>query len=128
MIMEKIKTRTAEIWKNEHEIFWVRLVNDAEIDIEDIADNLLVSRTVTGNKPVLKIFDSRNNWTMTPEAEIYFKKEDSPEKTIARAVLVNSISDKIIKSFLTRLYKPLVPLKFFTSEKEAVKWLLGINK
>lgn len=126
--MEKIKTRTAELWKDENDIFWVRLLPNVEIDLEDITDNLLVTRNITGNKPCLKILDSRSNWKMTPDANVYFKKEDEPEKTIARAVLTSSHIDKLIKRFLLALYKPEVPLKFFTSEADAVKWLLNFKR
>jgi len=128
MIMEKIRTRTAEMWKDENGIFWATILPDVKIDKEDIADNLLVTRNLTGNVPCLRVFDSRNNWNMTEEAENHYKSEDIPEKTIARAVLVNSVADKIIKSFLVKLYKPTVPLKFFTTEAEAVNWLLTFKK
>ncbi len=126
-IMEKTKTRTAEFWKDEHGIFWIRTLDVEEIDAEDIADNLLVTRTITKAEPHLKVLDSRSKWKMTPEAEAIFKKEDTPEKTIARAVLTDSVADKIIQSFLLTLYKPSVPLKFFTDEADAVKWLLSFK-
>lgn len=128
MLMDKVITRTAVMWKDENSIFWVQLTADVEIDKEDVADNLLVTRTITGNQPHLKILDSRSNWKMTKEAEAYFKREDKPEKTIARAVLVRSVADKLIKKFIITLYKPNVPINFFTSESEAVKWLLDHRK
>ncbi|MGZ3943066.1 MAG: DUF7793 family protein [Bacteroidia bacterium] len=126
--MDKVTTRTAVMWKDENSIFWVQLIADVEIDKEDVVDNLLVTRTITENKPHLKVLDSRSNWKMTKEAEEYFKREDSPEKTIARAVLVRSVADKLIRKFLITLYKPNVPINFFTSESEAVKWLLEHKK
>ncbi|HWY37083.1 MAG TPA: hypothetical protein VNY73_00895 [Bacteroidia bacterium] len=126
--MEKVRTRTAEMWKDENGIFWVTILPGVKIDKEDIADNMLVTRNIIGNTPSLRIFDSRNNWEMTAEAEMYYKNEDTPEKTIARAVLVSSVADKMIKSFLTKLYKPSVPLNFFTNGNEAVKWLMGFKK
>lgn len=126
--MERIKTRTAEFWKDEHGIFWIKLLPVVEIDTEDLLDNLLVARNITGGEPHLKIVDSRTRWKMTPEAEAIFKKADTPDKTIARAVLTHSVTDKLIKSFLLALFKPSVPLKFFTSEDEAVEWLLTFKK
>jgi hypothetical protein len=128
MNMEKVKTRTALIWKDESEIFWIKLNADVLIDLEDITDNILVTRNITGNAPHLKLLDSRENWKMTEEAEAYYKREDNPEKTIARAILVNSVADKIIKSILLKLFTPKVPLKIFTSEREAVNWLLNFKK
>jgi len=126
--MERVKTRTAEFWKDEHGIFWIKLLPVVEIDAEDILDNLLVTRNLTGGEPHLKILDSRTKWKMTPEAETIFKKADTPDKTMARAVLTHSVTDKLIKGFLLALYKPSVPLKFFTSENEAIEWLLTFKK
>jgi hypothetical protein len=127
-LMEKVKTRTAEMWKDEHDIFWVRILPVVEIDWEDITDNMLVTRTITQNKPSLKLLDARTKWKITSAAQEYYKKEDVPERTIARAVLVASVADKLIQSFLTRLYRQEVPLRFFTSEEEAIKWLLSQKK
>src|ERR1700751_398402 len=124
MIMEKVKTRTLEMWKDDHGIFWVKVKPVVEIDKEDIADNLLVTRNITNNIPHLRILDSRTNWKMTPEAQEYYKTEDIPERTIAKAILVNTTTGKLIKSFLVKLHNPNVPLRFFTSEAEAIKWLL----
>jgi len=125
---EKVKTRTAEFWKDEHGIFWIKPFPVVEVDLEDLADNLLVTRNLTGGAPHLKLLDSRTRWKMTPEAEALFKAADTPDKTIARAVLTDSFTDKIIKSFLLTLFKPSVPLKFFTNEKDAVEWLLTFKK
>ncbi len=128
IIMEKVKTRTAEFWKDEHGIFWIKLLQVDEIDAEDITDNMLVTRNLTQGAAHLKVLDSRVKWKMSPEAEAIFKREDSPEKTIARAVITSSIADRLLQSFLLTLYKPNVPLKFFTHEEEAVKWLLTFKK
>jgi N-methylhydantoinase A/oxoprolinase/acetone carboxylase beta subunit len=128
MAMEEIKTRTAVMWLDDNGIFWVKLNPEVLIDKEDMADNLLVTRNITGNKPRLKVLDSRAHWKMNEDAREYFKKEDTSEKSIARAILVKSVANKLIKSILVKLYKPDVPLKFFTSESEAVKWLLNYKK
>lgn len=123
--VERVKTRTAEIWKDQRGILWIVPMEGVLIDREDILDNFLVVRHLSAAKPVLKIIDSRGNWKLTPEAQDLFRKEDSPDKTIARAVLTKSRTERFIKSFLSRLYKPEVPLAFFTSEEEAAQWLLS---
>lgn len=126
--MEKIKTRTAEMWVDEQDIFWIKLLPETNIDTEDITDNMLVTRNLTNGAPSLKVLDSRANWKMTPEAETLYKREDTPERTIARAILTDSVIDKLFQGFLVKLFKPTVPLKFFTSEEEATKWLLTFKR
>lgn len=125
---EKVITRTAELWVDDDAIFRVKLLPDVHIDAEDITDNLLVTRNLTGGKPFLRLLDARTRWNMTPEAEVIFKSEDVPSRTIARAVVTKSLADKLFKSFLITLFKPNVPLKFFLLEEEAVKWLLSFRK
>ena len=126
--MERVKTRTAEMWKDAGGIFWVRILPVVEIDEEDIVDNLLVMRNITGGTPHLKIVDARTKWKMTPAAESIFRQADTPEKTIARAVLTSSVADKLIQTVLAKLFKPSVPLRFFTNEEDAVRWLLSFSK
>lgn len=126
--MERVKTRTAEMWKDASGIFWVRILPVVEIDEEDIVDNLLVMRNITGGTPHLKIVDARTKWKMTPSAESIFRQADTPEKTIARAVLTSSVADKLIQTVLAKLFKHGVPLRFFTNEADAVRWLLSFSK
>lgn len=127
-IIEKVITRTAEFWLDDNGILCIKLLPVAIIDTEDVTDNMLVTRHLTGNRPALKLLDPRTKWKMTPEAEVIYKREDSPERTIAWAVLTDSVIDKLVQSFLVKLFKPSVPLKFFTNEADAVKWLLTFNR
>jgi hypothetical protein len=126
--MERIRTRTAEMWKDGNGIFWVKILPQVEIDAEDIADNLLVTRTLTGGVPHLKVLDTRAKWRMSAAAQAVFRKEDTPEKTIARAVITSSLADQLLQTILTALFKPTVPLRFFTNEEDATGWLLSFTK
>lgn len=126
--MERVRTRTTEMWKDSNGIFWVRIFPVVEIDEEDIVDNLLVMRNITDGKPHLKIIDARTTWKITPSAESIFRQADTPEKTIARAVLTNSVADKLVQTVLAKLFKPGVPLRFFTNEDDATGWLLSFSK
>ena len=128
MIMEKVKTRTAEIWKDERDILWVKVLEGALIDREDAADNILVIRNLSENKPVLRMLDSRNNWGITPEGETYSQAAFKQSNTIAHAVIVSSLADKILKNFILQFNRPNVPLKAFTSEADALSWLLSLKK
>jgi len=60
---------------------------------------------------------------MTKKAKLFALKEDVPEKTIAKAILVNSILRKIIGSFFLKRNEPKIPVRFFLSERKALNWL-----
>ena len=62
------------------------------------------------------MLDSRNNWTITEEGEIYSQTAFKQANTIAQAVLVSSFADKILKNFISKFNRPEVPLKAFTTQ------------
>ncbi|MBI2723355.1 MAG: hypothetical protein HYX39_14370 [Bacteroidetes bacterium] len=121
--MNKITTRTIEAHLDEAGILCVKIVEGAEIDLDDAVDNFLTIRQLRAGQRRLKLVDIRGCRKITKKAKAYSLKEDTPEKTIAKAVLVKSIIGKIINIFFMKRNKSKVPVKFFISEKKARKWL-----
>lgn len=111
------------ISRNEDGIIVMEIREGAEIDVDDAADNILVVRNLSGGAPALKLVDSRVKWKISDEAKKFLEEDDDPKRTIARAVVQKSVLEKWITTFLTRLNRPETPIKFFTSEKEAIEWL-----
>ena len=126
--MEKVKTRTADIWKDKNGIIWLKVSEGVEMDVEDAADNLLVIKNLSKSVPVLRILDSRNKWNISDEAKKYTETAFKHQNTIAYAVLVNSFTDKILRNFILKFNRPEMPLKTFTEESEAIAWLLSFKK
>ena len=120
---KKTTTRTGEFSLDENGILIVKVLDGSFIDLDDAIDNSLVVRQITGNKPRLKLWDLRVNWKITKEAREYLLKEDVPGRTIARAVIVKSLANKLISNFLLKFNKSRTPLKIFLDEKEALEWL-----
>jgi hypothetical protein len=124
----KIITRTSEFWKDENGIVWSKPLKGACIDLEDCVDNILVLKRFCSNGACLKIVDSRNSWSITKEAQEYAERADSPMRTIARAVIVNSLTTTVLKNFFLKFNKPELPLKIFNSQEKAIEWLLSFKK
>ena len=126
--MDLIETRTAYISENKFGIIYMKIKDNISADLEDVADNVLVIRNLSQGKQKLKLYDARTNWEITKEAEMFLKKDDSPSKTIARAVIVKTDIEKVVVSFFNQFKKATIPLNYFTSEDEAIIWLLSIEK
>lgn len=125
---KRVVSRTAEFWCDENEILWSKPFANAEIDLDDCVDNILILKNLCAEPPCLKIVDSRNSWKITKEAQEYAQKADTPQRTLARAIIVSSVTDAVLKNFFLRFNKPEIPVKIFTSEAAAVKWLLAFKK
>lgn len=121
--MSKITTRTIEAHLDETGILCVKIFEGAEIDLEDAVDNFLTIKQLRAGQRRLKLVDARGCRKITKKAKEYSLREDVPEKTIAKAILVKSVIEKIINVFFMKRNKPKVPVQFFLSERKALKWL-----
>lgn len=121
--MNKITTRTIEAYLDDTGILCVKILKRAEIDLDDAVDNFLAIKQLRAGQRRLKLIDVRACRKISKKANAYSLKDDIPEKTIAKAVLVKSIIGKIINIYFMKRNKPKVPVKFFLSEWKARKWL-----
>ncbi len=117
------KTRTCEIFVDEFGILHVKMLGGVIIDLEDAADNFLVARHLTNAKPVLKLVDARKIFKIKKDARAFIEKENNSDKHIAKAILVGSFISRYLNQFFLNLQNPKFPVKIFTSEAEALKWL-----
>jgi hypothetical protein len=123
--VEKIRTRTAEIHLDPLGILHFKLLADVQVDKEDALDNFLVIRHLTNNQPVLKLIDlSLQNLTIHKEALEFLEQKEAEGKTISRAIVTASFTDKILLQYFARLHKAGSPTQVFTSRETALHWLL----
>jgi hypothetical protein len=121
--MEKIVTRTAEIFKDDDGIIHIRILNRVCIDMEDAFDNFLVVRNLSQGKEIIKLIDGRADWSMDIAARRFIAGKDVQGKTIARAVVLKSLLKRAICNYFIRLHKIKSPTKIFTDYDAAIKWL-----
>lgn len=117
------KTRTCEIFMDEFGILHVKMLGGVIMDKEDAADNFLVARTLTKNKKVLKLIDSRSIYGINKGGRDFIEKQSKSRPDIAKAILVSTLLQKYLMSFFYNLETPLYPVKIFTSKKKAMEWL-----
>ncbi|MBC7863646.1 MAG: hypothetical protein IAF38_11760 [Bacteroidia bacterium] len=105
------------------------MLPDVLVDELDLYDNLLVMRTLTGGKKCLKLLDARaRGWKTTADAKKLVEKNPDEEKTIARAILIQSTFGKTLSNFISKFNFNDAPVKYFSEEQEAINWLLGFIK
>jgi hypothetical protein len=125
--VKRTKTRTATIYVDENDIMHIEMHEGIKLDYEDALDNYLVMKNLSGNRPMLKLVDSRNNWRVDARAREFITSKEVLENTIARAVIKNSFISIILAGLFAKLNAPKVPTKVFTDYDEAYEWLLGMK-
>jgi hypothetical protein len=73
------------------------------------------------------LFDAKDNVVFTKEARENSIRNENDFPSIATAVIVKSLSYRIVANFYMKVNKPKIPFKSFKNEEEAVKWLLEIK-
>jgi hypothetical protein len=121
--MQIVDTRTAKIFIDENNVLQILLYKNSVVDYEDALDNVLVVKTLTKGEPCLKLIDIRYQVTIEAKAQRFIDTKDVQNKTIARAVIINSSVKRVTFNFFTKFNSNQTPTKFFTCKKEAIEWL-----
>ena len=125
--MNKVKTRTANIFLDDNKILHIEIIDGVNIDYEDAIDNHLVCKNLSNNQKVLKLLDSRVKWSIDKKAETFAESKEVEEKTRARAIIVGSTIQSVLSNFFNRLNKPNVPTMVFSDYDEAYQWLVSFK-
>jgi len=93
------------------------------IDLETakvaVASRIAISNGVA--YPILA--DARHVSSITKEARDYFASTEGTGLMLASALLLDSVLNRFLGNFFLQINKPKIPLKLFTDENEALKWL-----
>lgn len=100
----------------------VTLTDDLELDLEDIKEQRAVALSLHKGQPhvVLAIAGARTSAT---EAARKYASSNIPQGRVAEAVIIKSLSVRLLGNFYLKFHKPGVPTKMFTDREEAIKWL-----
>jgi len=128
MDSKKTETKIASIFKDNKGVIHVIIYEGAKIDYYDALDHYLVIKNLSGTDPVLKLIDSRANWSIQSKARKFLAGKEIKEKTAARAVLVKSSFKSVLLNFFSGLYRPGVPTRVFTDYNKAYEWLMQMKE
>lgn len=129
-IVQLVKHRISaiEVWDNN--IVYIKIDDNEEIQLEDsINHNLFVNSVFDGKNKVLILVEPGEFTQITKEARDFASKFKNNEFTLATAVIIKSLSQRLIMNFITKLISPKTfKMKLFEDKDEAIDWLLTLKK
>ncbi|HQQ95467.1 MAG TPA: hypothetical protein PLQ93_13015 [Bacteroidia bacterium] len=109
-------------------ILFFRVKQDIEVDVKEIEEMIRYARELMGDKKHLCVVDFGTSVMSTAEARVrYAESEYIRRYRLADAFLVKSLPIRIVANFFIRVTRPKIKTRLFTSEEEAVDWLLRQN-
>lgn len=116
-------TTITKVWMGEDGIGRSVVLPNVVITLDAAREHIAACTKSSNGKCVPVFFDLRNIKSVDRQAREYFASEAVCKISKASAVLIGSPVSRVIGNFFIGLNKPSYPVKLFTSEKKAIKWL-----
>jgi hypothetical protein len=93
-----------------------------KVELEDAVSATEFRKTITGNRAYPAYADLSGVKEVSREARSYFSKE-AGEDLKAIALIIRNPVTRMMANFFMKFNQPHYPIRFFTSDQDAVKWL-----
>ena len=93
------------------------------IGVEDVKNLIETNMRLTKNGNYAALIDLDELSSFTKEAMNYTADKKTSPKIIARALMVNNLSKRIVGNFYVKVMSPQVNTKLFTERLKAIAWL-----
>jgi hypothetical protein len=117
----------ATISKLENSIIKIDMSSSSIIDLYECEKITEAIGNLTDKKRALILMIAGNTTNYTSEARAFSASEAGSIYTIADAMIVKNLAQKIMVSFYLKINKPIRPSKAFNSESDAINWLLSLT-
>lgn len=125
---QEIRTRTSIYTRRDDGIIVQRTLDGSVQSIEDARENVATfpKLTIAPRHPLL--IDMRTAPSLSPGVRDYYARAEVMAPANAIAMLIASTGGRVLGNLFLALNKPAVPTRLFTSEPEAIAWLLKMDK
>jgi hypothetical protein len=122
-VIECIETSSGTIRLCDNNIVRIDIKNGAELDVKAIQELYDTFTTFSSPEKKAFIYNTKDGTsTMTFEARKFATQNTGYYKKLCVAIVVNSLSQRILGNFYLNTVKAQVPYKLFNSLTEAEKW------
>lgn len=104
-------------------ILYMRFVEKSIIEVEDVIYIYCYGYEKAGRKPYGILFDSTSEHELSEEAVVYLGDFPMTHHIVGIAYISKTLISKIRLSLLLIFERPMIKLKSFSHETEALQWL-----
>lgn len=101
----------------------IQIKENQEIDLPEIEEINAAKNKLAQSKPYTVIFATPQIGNISIEAMRLSASKKVYHNAIAKAIIANSLSSRIIGNFFIKMIKPPAPTKLFKTIDEATVWL-----
>lgn len=127
-IINEICTSTIRLRLLKNSIIHYTYTVNETINIEHHSENHIALKKIATLKQHPLLIDAFDFVNFTNEARKHIRSLEPVAPILARAIVTESLANKLSINFYTTVFKPIYPLKVFANYESAVKWLLSLVK
>jgi hypothetical protein len=104
----------------------VEIAGDIVIGVNECREMNNAIGELTEGRPTLVLMVPNNTTHFAPGSRDFSASPEGLQFTIADAMVVNNLGQKLLVSFYLKFNKPQKPSKAFNNEAQAIDWLLSL--
>jgi hypothetical protein len=126
--MKRVTLTNAEISLPKKNFLKIVLKNDVSLKKTDLLEIQKAKNTLLGeNSHILLLVEGNTTFNNT-EVDEYWASKDSFKNRKAKAIVINSLAQRLNWGVFLAKNKIPTPVKIFSSEQEALTWLEGFSE
>jgi hypothetical protein len=122
--MEKIRTKTHVVCKDENGIIHLEVIDGAHVDKNSILELHSIYKQLDGSSKMLLLVNAHVHYTMTDEATEYLRTHLLDKDRLATAIISEKLGVRITVDSFSTVLKAKSQVKMFADKQEAMNWLL----
>ena len=122
-ILKKKELTNAEVMLRSDDIVHFYIKTNVTLSGTDAREMVNATGEIGGNKKYLILITSGKYGMADEDARVYAASPDGNKYTIAGAIVVKSLAQKILGNAYIKLNKPTTPTSLFNDEEKAIEWL-----
>lgn len=123
MLMQSINLNKSLVSIIEEQIIHVHLKTNQEIELQDVQEIINAIGSLTKGKKFPVFIDAGSFININQDAFTFSASEAGNIYTLADAIAVQNLGQKLLANFYLKNDHPKVPTKVFTEKEEALTWL-----
>lgn len=127
-VLKSIEFEYANIQMLANGIIKIEMFDGHIIDLEECVQITIAQGKLLGGKQGLMFMVADSTTQFTNSAREFSASKEGLRFSIAEALVIQNLAQKILVSFYLKINKPAKPSKAFNSEEDAIKWLLDYKK
>jgi 2'-5' RNA ligase len=121
--MQSINLNKSLVSIIEEQIIHVHLKTNQEIELQDVQEIINAIGSLTKGKKFPVFIDAGSFININQDAFTFSASEAGNIYTLADAIAVQNLGQKLLANFYLKNDHPKVPTKVFTEKEEALTWL-----